>query len=268
VDRLMLTRTDPSKSALSSEAPKVDRVADPPHEVQASTVPQFVPFSDFTQFAERVIAQIAKDSHWDEKTQRHASSISNLFVKFMVQEQHVHYLNNLLQKHAGAFVDFCAMTFIYITASSCEERATIAKLRVKDLSVTKEKLGIGGDILLTDAYEQLVERMVDQPESLPEWDDDWSEVLQKSRAIEQNVGHDPETFDADLEEYWHPRKEAFLRLDIEAHNLVACIRDPQTGDILRLRARDWILVQWEDYIPAAIWGDHINHETAEPNAAQ
>lgn len=69
-----------------------------------------------------------------------------------------------------------------------------------------------------------------------QFDEDWLEVLQKSRDFEKTVGHDPETFDADLEEEWHRRKQAnlILRLALEDKGLVACVRDPRTGETLHL----------------------------------
>jgi hypothetical protein len=128
-------------------------------------------------------------------------------------------------------------------------------------------------ILLTDAYEQLVDLVVENPDRLPVFDEFWSEALQKSRESELDAGHDPDAFDEDLEEYWHRRAEAnlFLRLEIEAQRLVACIRDPLTADILRLRARDWIPANWDEYIPAGIWSDHIdelNYEAPGPDGSR
>jgi hypothetical protein len=148
VDRIMLARTDPPKSPWPAEAPVVDRIPDAPPEARTSTVPQFVAFSDFTQFAESVIAQNAKDSHWDGKTQSQAKSISNLFVKFMVQDQRILDVNLLLQKHVGAFVDFLRHDiYVHYGKSVRDERATIKELRDKGQSVAKEKRGIGADTL-------------------------------------------------------------------------------------------------------------------------
>jgi integrase len=148
VDRIMLARTDPPKSPWPAEAPVVDRTPDAPPEARTSTVPQFVAFSDFMQFAESVIAQNAKDSHWDEKTQRQAKSISNLFVKFMVQDQRILDVNLLLQKHVGAFVDFLRHDiYVHYGKSVRDKRATIKELRVKGQSVAKEKRGIIADTL-------------------------------------------------------------------------------------------------------------------------
>jgi len=125
-------------------------------------------------------------------------------------------------------------------------------------------------IRLTDAYECVVSLVRNHPELLPKFDEDWSEALQRSREEESKVQHDPETFDKELEEEWHRRKEAnlFLRLEIEAKKLVACTRDPKTGDVLQLRPDDWIPSGWDDYIPPGIWTDYItpgDYEAPGPN---
>src|ERR1700737_3918303 len=125
-------------------------------------------------------------------------------------------------------------------------------------------------ISLTDAYGCVVSLVSDHPELLPKFDEEWSEVLRKSREEEGKIGHDPETFDKELEEEWHRRKEAnlFLRLEIEAKELVACTRDPETGDILQLRSDDWLPIDWDDYIPPGIWTDYIipdDYEAPGPN---
>src|SRR5476651_336532 len=96
-------------------------------------------------------------------------------------------------------------------------------------------------IRLTDAYECVASLVSNHPELLPKFDEEWSEALRKSREEERKIQHDPETFDKETEEEWHRRKEAnlFLRLEIEAKKLVACTRDPETGDVLQLRPDDW-----------------------------
>jgi hypothetical protein len=106
-------------------------------------------------------------------------------------------------------------------------------------------------IRLTDAYECVASLVSNHPELLPQFDEEWSEALRKSREEERKIQHDPETFDKETEEEWHRRKEAnlFLRLEIEAKKLVACTRDPETGDVLQLRPDDWIPSGWDDYIP-------------------
>jgi hypothetical protein len=125
-------------------------------------------------------------------------------------------------------------------------------------------------IRLTDAYECVVSLVSNHPELLPKFDEDWSEALRKSREEERKIEHDPETFDKELEEEWHRRKEAnlFLRLELESKKLVACVRDPETGDVLQLRSDDWIPSGWDDYIPPGIWTDYIipdDYEAPGPN---
>jgi hypothetical protein len=114
-------------------------------------------------------------------------------------------------------------------------------------------------ISLTAAYGCVVNFLIDYPEFQLEFDDEWSEALKKSREVERNLGHDPEQFNDELETAWHRRKEAnlILRLAIEEQELVACVRDPETGEILQLSSKNWILSEWEDYIPPDIWDDYI-----------
>jgi hypothetical protein len=54
-DRMLLAKSDPPKPHSSLAGPSVDRSADPP-KVDAPTIPQFIPMSDFAQFADRVLA--------------------------------------------------------------------------------------------------------------------------------------------------------------------------------------------------------------------
>ena len=115
-------------------------------------------------------------------------------------------------------------------------------------------------ILLTDAYERIVNLIDDHHELLPAFDKDSTEALQKSKEEERKIGHDPEAFDEEIEEYWHHKKEAnlLLRLELEAKKLVACVRDPNTGETLQLRSDGWIPGNWHDYIPPGIWTDYID----------
>jgi len=125
-------------------------------------------------------------------------------------------------------------------------------------------------ISLTDAYECIVGLVIEHPERLPKFDEDWSEALRKSKEEERKIQDDPEGFDKELEQEWHQRKEAnlFLRLEIEAKRLVACTRDPEIGQTLQLRSDDWIPSGWDDYIPPGIWTDYIipdDYEAPGPN---
>jgi hypothetical protein len=120
-------------------------------------------------------------------------------------------------------------------------------------------------ISLTRAYGCVVDFLSDHPEFQLEFDDEWSEALKKSREVERNLGHDPEQFNDEVETAWHRRKEAnlILRLAIEEQELLACVRDPETGEILQLSSKNWTLSEWEDYIPPDIWDDYISLDMYE-----
>ncbi len=141
----------------------------------------------------------------------------------------------------------------------------------QDDELTRAKDAIPKDaIWLTDAYELVVDLVSEHPERLPRFDEDWCEALRKSRQLEQTVGHDSDTFDKDLEEEWHCRKEAnlFLRLEIEEKRITTCTRDPQTGDVLQLPSDGWVSDAWDGYIPPGIWSDYIvpgDYEAPGPN---
>jgi hypothetical protein len=125
-------------------------------------------------------------------------------------------------------------------------------------------------IRLTDAYERVFSLVSNHPELLPKFDEHWSESLRRSREEESKIGHDPEAFDKETEEEWHRRKEVnlFLRLEIQAKKLVACVRDPELGDVLQLRPDDWIPSDWDDYVPPVTWTDYItpgDYEAPGPN---
>jgi hypothetical protein len=86
VDRMLLSNNDPRERVLPSTADSGPRHRDPP-KTESDLVEQPIAMADFVQFAEDVIQQNARDEHWDDKTQRQARSISNLFVRFMLQDQ-------------------------------------------------------------------------------------------------------------------------------------------------------------------------------------
>jgi integrase len=134
------------------EAGREDRRCDPPA-TEAAPVPQVVPMTEFSKFAEEVIKLNAKNGHWDQKTQRQARSISNLFVKFIIQDQEIDDLNALRQAHAGKFVDFLLFEIYQNYGKSPkDEYRTIAQLREIALLHEKEtkqgeksKCGIAGE---------------------------------------------------------------------------------------------------------------------------
>lgn len=71
MDRILLSKSDPRQQVLPSEADSHVRHSDPPK--AASRLPQSVPMTDLSKFADDVILHNARDDHWDDKTQRQAS---------------------------------------------------------------------------------------------------------------------------------------------------------------------------------------------------
>ena len=119
-------------------------------------------------------------------------------------------------------------------------------------------------IRLTDAYERVLDAVDAHPEILPEFDVDLLELLAKSRDKEREI-QDPDVFDKELEEFWYRKKEVniFLRKQLEEKKLVACVRDPETGDILQLSSDGWIPDRWTDEIPSGIWSDYVHPDDYE-----
>ncbi|KPF96146.1 hypothetical protein IP86_17085 [Rhodopseudomonas sp. AAP120] len=147
VDR-MFTSSDAVRpcSALvedtSREQNKVSR-----SEKQESPATAFA-MADFLKITENVIDLNRKDDHWDEKTQRQVRSISQLFVKFMIQDQHLVDLNSLKQIHVGKFADFLrSEIYKHYGKSIRDSELTIAELRADGLSREKGLRGISADTL-------------------------------------------------------------------------------------------------------------------------
>jgi hypothetical protein len=117
-------------------------------------------------------------------------------------------------------------------------------------------------VWLTEAYGYVVDSIVDLAEFAPASLEFWQEELAASRALEQEVGHDPEAFDGEIEHLWHRRKEAnlFLREALNDSALTACVRDPDTGQTLRLASTNWTSTCWSDngYVPPGIWSDFLD----------
>ncbi|HEX4407373.1 MAG TPA: hypothetical protein VH206_01245 [Xanthobacteraceae bacterium] len=116
-------------------------------------------------------------------------------------------------------------------------------------------------ITFTEAYEAVLAVVQKNPPPKLEIDDDWSEVLNASRAFERSV-QDPSVFTADLEEYWHLSKVAnvFLRSQLECGRPIAAIRDPRTGQLLRIISGGWLPSVWmkREYVPSGIWSDFVD----------
>lgn len=147
VDRMLTAMTDPPRPVVSSEASVDLQRSDPPKAVDRPAATS-LSMADFSTFAENVIQQNAKDGHWDEKTQRQARSISNLFVKFMLQDQLVQRLNDLNQQRVGKFVDFMrSEVYKHYGKSPKDEHRTIAGLRADASARDAKNRGIGGDTL-------------------------------------------------------------------------------------------------------------------------
>ena len=117
---------------------------------------------------------------------------------------------------------------------------------------------------LSEAYERIADAVCANPEILPELDDVWVEALKKSDAYEKKF-QDPLVFDDELADWSHQRKAAnvFLRQCLEQGELVACVRDPETGEVLKLKSADWLPAKWSDYVPCGIWHDYLDPEDYE-----
>ncbi|MEH2506376.1 DNA-binding transcriptional ArsR family regulator [Bradyrhizobium sp. AZCC 1578] len=131
VDRILLSRSDPRLPVSPVVVDGEDHRRDSPA-VEPAPGPQAIPMADFLKFAEDVIKLNAKNGHWDQKTQRQARSVSNLFVKFMVEDQEIDDLNALRKAHAGKFADFLLLEiYKHYGKSVRDEHLTIAQLREK-----------------------------------------------------------------------------------------------------------------------------------------
>jgi len=139
VDRILLSRSDPRPQVSSVDVDREDCRPDPPA-AEPAPLSKVVPIADFTKFAENVIKVNAKNGHWDQKTQRQARSVSNLFVKFMIEDQQVVDLNLLRQAHVGKFVDLLFFEiYKHYGKSVRDEHLTIAQLREKGRELDKNK---------------------------------------------------------------------------------------------------------------------------------
>lgn len=147
VDRLLLARSDPPTPIFPTVSLAADRSDGPPR-IEAPPVTPFIPMADFLQFADRIARQNAADNLWDDKTQRQAKSVANLFVKFVVQDQRILDLGLLRQEQVGKFVDFLRFDiYKHYGKSVRDEALTIEQLREKGKSVERGKRGVSGDTL-------------------------------------------------------------------------------------------------------------------------
>jgi hypothetical protein len=146
VDRMLLAKSDPPQPILGPEVASHVRQSDPSK--AEDRPPQSVPMAGFSEFTEELILHNARDGHWDDKTQRQARSISNLFVKFMLQDQHVQDIDALRQHHVGKFVDFLRSDIYKNYGKSAkDEGRSIAELRAIARAHHASERGIAGDTL-------------------------------------------------------------------------------------------------------------------------
>ena len=139
VDRILLARSDPRLQASSVQVDGEDRRPDPPA-AELTPTRQVVPMAEFSKFAENVITLNAKNGQWDQKTQRQARSVANLFVKFMIEDQQVVDMSLLRQAHVGKFVDLLVFEiYKHYGKSVRDEHLTIAQLREKGRELDKNK---------------------------------------------------------------------------------------------------------------------------------
>jgi hypothetical protein len=118
-----------------------------------------------------------------------------------------------------------------------------------------------GAILLNEAYEHVLDAVLENPNALPEFDEDWSDALEASKKYEKEH-QDPSAFDSELEEFWHEKKRAnlFFRMCLDERQLAARVMDPRTGLSLELMPPGWLSEKWDTYIPPGIWNEYINSE--------
>lgn len=104
--------------------------------------------NELANFAEGIIAAKSKDELWDEKTQRQARSITDLLVKFLLQDQGVEDLNRVSQENLARFVDFLRHDiYTHYGHSSRDKRRTIVELREIGAQKGQNKRGIERETL-------------------------------------------------------------------------------------------------------------------------
>lgn len=118
-----------------------------------------------------------------------------------------------------------------------------------------------GAILLSAAYELVLDAVLENPNALPEFEEDWSKALEESKKYEEEH-QDPSEFDAELAAFWHEKKRAnlFFRMCLDERQLAALVLDPRTGRALELIPPGWVSDKWDTYIPSGIWDEYIDCE--------
>ena len=116
-----------------------------------------------------------------------------------------------------------------------------------------------GSVRLSDAYSRILDVVLENPDILPPFDEEWLCALEKSRAYEKEA-NDPDVFDDELADFVHQQKRVniFLRHCLEQRELIPRVRDPETGQTLDLPKGDWLPSEtWCEYVPRDIIHDYI-----------
>jgi hypothetical protein len=131
------------------QAPTVQQTVSVRREQRLTEAPsRSIHVRELLNFAEGIIATKSKDELWDEKTQRQARSITDLLVKFLLQDQRVEDLNSVKQENLARFVDFLRHDiYTHYGRSSRDKRRTIAELREIGAQKGQNKRGIERDTL-------------------------------------------------------------------------------------------------------------------------
>ena len=135
-----------------------------------------------------------------------------------------------------------------------------ARVSSRETRRAQDALPVGA-ILLSAAYELVLDAVLENPNALPEFGEDWSKALEESKKYEEEH-QDPSEFDAELAAFWHEKKRAnlFFRMCLDAHQLAALVLDPRTGSSLELIPPGWVSDKWDTYIPSGIWDEYIDCE--------
>lgn len=136
----------------------------------------------------------------------------------------------------------------------------VRRVSPREMPRARDALLVGA-ILLSAAYELVLDAVLENPNALPEFEEDWSRALEESKKYEEEH-QDPSEFDAELAAFWHEKKRAnlFFRMCLDERQLAALVLDPRTGKPLELMPPGWVSDKWDTYIPSGIWDEYIDCE--------
>jgi hypothetical protein len=109
-----------------------------------------------------------------------------------------------------------------------------------------------GSISLIDAFQRVIESISN---------DRLEQALRRAGAVAEDLierRHIPEDARLDWELLLETRLRTSnytLRWALETAELVACVRDPETGDVLQLDSKGW--VDWDDDVPTRVTSNFI-----------